>query len=103
SSTQVDITGQPVDGRIAVGSPPIEESPAPKPAAPANPSVNFKAGAEDPLVGVKIKEVFRRNRNFLRQGFRKRDLKSARRLIGQGLVVNHPRLVSLPVWSMNSS
>jgi hypothetical protein len=151
-NTEVDVTAQPVAGRAEVATPPLadtsarqptasptpapqpkesaehSEEPATQPNAPVDKPFfqDFKAGEEDPLVGVKIKEVLKKTDNFivyideelslrwhwskevdsnsaapifnracelqaksefLGQAFRKRDLKSARRLIGEGLVV----------------
>jgi hypothetical protein len=152
NNTELDVTARPVDGPAAVETPPVAETPAPRPTALLTPELqsnepaqhqeksatqpvapvdqasfqDFKAGDTDPLVGVKIKEVLVKADNFivyideelclhwrwntavdsnsaapifnracelqavsefLRQTLRKRNLISARRLIGEGLVV----------------
>jgi hypothetical protein len=151
-NTELDVTRQPTDGRAAVATPPLADTPKNQPTALPTPDPppkesaqhsdesaterialvdktsyqNFKAGDTDPLVGVVIKEVMIKadtfivyidqdlilrwhwkelvdanhaapifNRagelqaksEFLRQTRRERDLMSARRLIGEGLVV----------------
>lgn len=152
-NTELDVTAEPTDGRAAVASPSLADTPRNQPTASPTPDPppkesaqhsdepattkpiavvdktsfqNLKAGDTDPLVGVVIKEVMIKadtfivyidqdlilrwhwnglvdanhaapifNRagelqaksEFLRQTRRQRDLMSARRLIGEGLVV----------------